>query len=112
VKTRTTVSEKLIEESSMFRKTLQGRFALDIIRTVLQTAVAAGVPVHETSFDAKKKPSQIALTGLKIGPAMTYSPTGLPLQYHRRWRTLLPSSEWDRVWPLRYRRRKILPDAA
>ena len=34
-------------------------------------------------------------------PATTYSPTALPLQYHRRWRTLLPCSEWERVWPLR-----------
>jgi hypothetical protein len=40
-------TEKLIEGSSMFRKSLGGRFALDVVRTVLQTAVAAGVPVHE-----------------------------------------------------------------
>ena len=39
-------TEKLIEGSSMFRKSLEGRFALDVVRTVLQTAVAAGVPVH------------------------------------------------------------------
>jgi hypothetical protein len=39
--------EKLIEGSSMFRRSLEGRFVLDIVRTVLQTAVAAGVPVHE-----------------------------------------------------------------
>jgi len=31
----------------MFRKTLEGRFVLDVVRTILQTAVAAGVPVHE-----------------------------------------------------------------
>jgi hypothetical protein len=40
-------TEKLIENSSMFRRSLEGRFVLDIIRTVLQTAVAGGVPVHE-----------------------------------------------------------------
>jgi hypothetical protein len=40
-------TEKLIEGSSMFRKSLEGRFVLDIVRTVLQTAVAADVPVHE-----------------------------------------------------------------
>jgi len=40
-------TEKLIEKSSMFRQSLEGRFVLDIIRTVLQTAVAARVPVHE-----------------------------------------------------------------
>lgn len=39
--------EKLIEGSSMFRRSLEGRFVLDIVRTVLQTAVAAGVPVHD-----------------------------------------------------------------
>jgi transposase len=40
-------TEKLIEGSSMFRKSLEGRFVLDVVRTVLQTAVAAGVPAHE-----------------------------------------------------------------
>jgi hypothetical protein len=40
-------TEKLIEGSSMFRKTLEGRFVLDVVRTILQTAVAAGIPVHE-----------------------------------------------------------------
>lgn len=40
-------TEKLIEGSAMFRRSLEGRFVLDVVRTVLQTAVAAGVPVHE-----------------------------------------------------------------
>ena len=40
-------TEKLIEGSSMFRQSLEGRFVLDVVRTLLQTAVAAGVPVHE-----------------------------------------------------------------
>jgi len=40
-------TEKLIEGSSMFRRSLEGRFVLDVVRTILQTAVAAGVPVHE-----------------------------------------------------------------
>ena len=39
--------EKLIEGSAMFRRSLEGRFVLDVVRTMLQTAVAAGVPVHE-----------------------------------------------------------------
>jgi hypothetical protein len=38
--------EKLIERGSMFRRSLEGRFVLDVIRTILQTAVAADVPVH------------------------------------------------------------------
>jgi hypothetical protein len=40
-------TEKLIEGSSMFRTSLEGRFVLDVVRTILQTAVAAAVPVHE-----------------------------------------------------------------
>jgi hypothetical protein len=44
-------TEKLIESSSMFRLTLEGRFVLDIIRTILQTAVAARVPVHDYLVD-------------------------------------------------------------
>jgi hypothetical protein len=39
--------EKLIEASSMFRTSLEGRFALDILRSVLQTAVAARAPLQE-----------------------------------------------------------------
>jgi hypothetical protein len=44
-------TEKLIENSSMFRLSLEGRFVLDIIRTMLQTAVAARVPVREYLVD-------------------------------------------------------------
>ena len=40
-------TEKLIESSALFRRSLEGRFVLDVVRTILQTAVAAGVPVHE-----------------------------------------------------------------
>lgn len=40
-------TEKLIESSSLFRTSLEGRFVLDVLRTILQTAVAAGAPVHE-----------------------------------------------------------------
>jgi hypothetical protein len=39
--------EKLIEAGSMFRVTLRGRFVFDILRTVLQTAVAARAPLQE-----------------------------------------------------------------
>jgi hypothetical protein len=35
--------EKLIQNNALFRQTLNGRFALDIMRTVLQTAIAARV---------------------------------------------------------------------
>jgi hypothetical protein len=43
--------EKLIESSSMFRTSLQGRFALDIMRTVLQTAIAARAPLQDYLLD-------------------------------------------------------------
>lgn len=39
--------EKLIQSASLFRRTLEGRFALDVLRTVIQTAVAAGVPPEQ-----------------------------------------------------------------
>jgi hypothetical protein len=39
-------------------------------------------------------------------PATTYSPRESPPKYHRRWRSSLPCSEWERVFPRRYRHRK------
>lgn len=54
-------TEKLIENASMFRRSLEGRFVLDIIRTVLQTAVAAGVPVNEYLVSVlRANPDEIA----------------------------------------------------
>jgi hypothetical protein len=44
--------EKLIEGSSMFRQSLEGRFVLDVVRTVLQTAVAAEAPVRDYLISA------------------------------------------------------------
>ena len=38
--------ERLIENNALFRQTLDGRFSLDIIRTVLQTAIAAKVDLQ------------------------------------------------------------------
>jgi hypothetical protein len=54
-------TEKLIENSSMFRRSLEGRFVLDVIRTVLQTAVAAKVPVNEYLVSVlRQDPDEIA----------------------------------------------------
>jgi len=39
--------EKLIQVNSLFRNTLKGRFALDISRTIVQTAIAADINVKE-----------------------------------------------------------------
>jgi hypothetical protein len=40
-------TEKLIEKSALFRRSLEGRFVLDIVRTITQTAMAAEVPVRD-----------------------------------------------------------------
>jgi len=54
-------TEKLIEKSSMFRRTIEGRVVLDILRTILQTAVAAGVPPQAYLIDVlKTDPDEIA----------------------------------------------------
>ena len=39
--------EKTIEKGSFFRKSLEGRFALDICRTILQTSTAATVSIRD-----------------------------------------------------------------
>jgi hypothetical protein len=49
--------EKLIEGSSLFRTTLEGRFALDIMRTVLQTAVAAHAPLQQYLLAVLRAPA-------------------------------------------------------
>ncbi len=46
--------EKLIEKSSLFRRTTEGRIVLDILRTIVQTSVAARVPVHAYLVDVMK----------------------------------------------------------
>ena len=52
---------KAIEKSSLFRRTIEGRAVLDILRTILQTAVAADVPVHRYLVDVlKSDPKEIA----------------------------------------------------
>lgn len=54
-------TEKLIEGSSLFRHTIEGRFVLDVLRTILQTAVAAGAPVHEYLVSVlRQDPDEVA----------------------------------------------------
>ena len=54
-------TEKLIEKSSLFRRSLEGRFVLDIIRTITQTAVAAAVPVREyIEFVLRADPNEVS----------------------------------------------------
>jgi hypothetical protein len=54
-------TEKLIEKSSMLRRTIEGRAVLEILRTILQTAVAAGVPTQEYLVDVMRAdPEEVA----------------------------------------------------
>jgi hypothetical protein len=57
---------------------------------------------------AKRKPLTY-WSGALDNPAVTYSPTGATLQYHRRNAVSLLCSEWEQVVPTRYRRRKTYP---
>jgi hypothetical protein len=61
--------EKLIEASSLFRTTLEGRFALDIMRTVLQTAVAAHAPLQDYVLAVlRASPEEIAAAPARFTP--------------------------------------------
>lgn len=61
--------EKLIEANSCFRWSLNGRFALDINRSILQTAIAAHAPLNEyTAYVLKASPEEIAATPEKFTP--------------------------------------------
>jgi hypothetical protein len=61
--------EKLIENSSLFRTTLEGRFALDIMRSVLQTAVAARAPLQTYLLAVlRANPVEIAMNPERFTP--------------------------------------------
>jgi hypothetical protein len=61
--------EKLIEASSLFRTTLEGRFALDIMRSVLQTAVAAHAPLQEYILSVlRASPADVAAAPTQFTP--------------------------------------------
>jgi hypothetical protein len=51
--------EKVIENNSMFRQTIEGRCALDIMRTVLQTAVAAKVDLRNYLLWVMRMPDDV-----------------------------------------------------
>lgn len=53
--------EKLIQANALFRNSLEGRFALDINRTSLQTAIAAQVPLQEyVNYVLRASPEKVA----------------------------------------------------
>jgi hypothetical protein len=61
--------EKLIEASSLFRTSLEGRFALDIMRTVLQTAVAAHAPLQDYILAVlRASPDEVAAEPARFTP--------------------------------------------
>jgi hypothetical protein len=61
--------EKLIQASSLFRTSLEGRFALDIMRTVLQTAVAAHAPLQDYVLDVlRAAPAEVAAAPARFTP--------------------------------------------
>ena len=63
-------TEKLIERSSMFRRSIEGRVVLDILRTLMQTAVAAGAGPHEYLVDVlKADPADIEENPAQYTPA-------------------------------------------
>ena len=61
--------EKLIENSPLFRTTLEGRFALDIMRSVLQAAVAAGAPLQTYLLAVlRASPVEVAMNTERFTP--------------------------------------------
>jgi hypothetical protein len=71
--------EKLIANNSMFRKSLQGRFALDIVRTILQTCIAAEVDSALYLVWVMRMPKEAVA---KDPAAFT------PLEFKRWWKTV------------------------
>jgi hypothetical protein len=72
--------EKLIEASSLFRTTLEGRFALDVMRTVLQTAVAARAPLQEYILGVlRASPDDVAAEPARFTPRAWAATTRSPL---------------------------------
>ena len=51
--------EKLIEDGALFRQTLEGRFALDVMRTILQTSIAAKVHLEAYMTWVMKMPDEV-----------------------------------------------------
>jgi hypothetical protein len=75
--------EKLIARNSLFRQTLAGRFALDVMRTVLQTAIAAEVDLTAYLLWVMRMPKET----VAADPAAF-----TPLAFAAWWRTELVSA--------------------
>ena len=61
--------EKLIQDNALFRQSLEGRFCLDIVRTVNQTATAAGVE-HQgyLNWVMREQPENVAKSPERYTP--------------------------------------------
>jgi hypothetical protein len=75
--------EKLIARNSLFRQTLAGRFSLDVMRTVLQTAIAAEVDLATYIVWVMRMPKE----AVEANPAEF-----TPLAFAAWWRTELLSA--------------------
>ena len=52
--------ENLIEANALFRNSLEGRFALDINRSMLQTAIAARAPLQDyVTYVLRASPEEV-----------------------------------------------------
>jgi hypothetical protein len=64
--------ENLIEANALFRNSLEGRFALDINRSVLQTAIAARAPVSEYAQYVLRAPPEAVAAHPEEFTALAY----------------------------------------
>ncbi|MBC7660801.1 MAG: hypothetical protein H7249_13980 [Chitinophagaceae bacterium] len=76
--------EKLIQANALFRNSLEGRFALDINRSILQTGIAAHAPLQDyvtyvlraSPEDVQSRPENFtALAYSRMNSQLTESPS-------------------------------------
>ena len=90
---------------------LRRRAALAVVAAA-SSLVCHGCPIVEVAERENAPAAAMHHRYIAVGggdreiPAATYSPRGFPPKYHRRWRSSLPCSEWERVFPRRNCHRK------
>ena len=65
-------AEKKIQDNAYFRKTLRGRFAVDVNRSILQTATAAGININAYLNHIYRVPSAKILANPEKYTPMAY----------------------------------------
>ncbi|MBC7531260.1 MAG: transposase [Oligoflexus sp.] len=76
--------ENLIEANALFRNSLEARFALDINRSILQTAIAAGATLQDyLNFILRASPAEVSAH--RLGDKMCKAYLAIPRihNYHR-----------------------------